>query len=817
VAVVVATFDNVTLARATVRSASADGRLQCLVVDVDGAYRSIGAEQVVSLEEAVGRLDLAQQAVSAAATLGSGDFTFYAGVLGAAFAEAKGGDGALVLAAGVHVLGDLRGVATETSVVVPFLDPAGLERRAAVAPVQVRRDRHSGLLSHEGSGLGALHSRALYAVRSAEQVALLLDLASGWRGASDALDAFAVATGAVVVRHEPLLIGAWRGVGKTQLDDRGRLLADGAVVRAVDLTAFDPQRPWLLDARAGVAPVLLLSSHPALAQVVRAEADRRLADEAAESVGGSGLELSPHPLRARIDPVLRTEARRAERSNAELPDLLGLGRGPDLEDWAFELTPPGHRQPVTRYLDALRRARPDLRRTFRNVPGRDSEPLARWALERSTRPSVLDTALLARAARISIDAQDRDAPAPRGPVLEGVNLVGFLTGELGVGASARLVDDALHTAEVTTSTFDIPRDLRSRREAQFRSSEPIVRETSLICVNAGDTPAVVEQFRPMLQQTRVIGMWYWELEEFPESQRIGFAHVDEVWAATDFMRDAIAKYAGKIPVRTVPPPLPQAGDDPGTLPARLGIPTDRPWFLFTFDFLSVATRKNPYGLVDAFTRAFKDWPAQDRPTLVIKTINADAYPEHAERLRLQIAERPDIMLLDIYLDNDERHVLVSHCTAFVSLHKAEGLGLTIAEAMAWGKPVIVTRYGGVMQFCNERNAFLVNWRPGTVEESTGPYQRGMVWAEPDLDHAAALIRSVIEDPGRAASVGARAARDIKELHNAEIAGARMREVLREGNEHWKATRAEQGTPARHESRPGRTRRIASAVRRRKPE
>src|SRR5262249_35747538 len=140
----------------------------------------------------------------------------------------------------------------------------------------------------------------------------------------------------------------------------------------------------------------------------------------------------------------------------------------------------------------------------------------------------------------------------------------------------------------------------SRRGAQFRESSPVLHDTTLVCVNGAETHGLAPQLQDFLNRTHVIGMWYWELADFPASQRAGFAHVDEVWAATDFMRDAIAEHAGDIPVRTVTPPLPQAGDDPGRVPERWGIPADKPWFLFTFDFLSGATRKNPFGLVEAF-------------------------------------------------------------------------------------------------------------------------------------------------------------------------------------------------------------------------
>jgi glycosyltransferase involved in cell wall biosynthesis len=444
-----------------------------------------------------------------------------------------------------------------------------------------------------------------------------------------------------------------------------------------------------------------------------------------------------------------------------------------------------------------------VQREFPQVPGPDSEPLARWALRSGVERSGLDSGLLTRAAEVTLEAAARssadDAQDER-PLPSGVNLVGYLAGEVGLGESARLVDEALQAAGVATSTHDVSHRIRSRRGAGFRKSAPVTFDTTLLCVNGAETDVIAPQIADLLRRTRVIGMWYWELEDFPALHRVGFRHVDEVWAATDFMREAIAKHAGEIPVRTVTPPLPQAADDPGVLPERYRIPPDRPWFLFTFDFLSQATRKNPFGLVDAFTRAFQDRPVDQRPLLVIKTINAVHYPADAERLRLQILGRDDVRFIDEYLPNDQRHVLVSHCTAFVSLHKAEGLGLTVAEAMAWGKPVITTAYGGVMQFCNTDNAFLVDWARGYVEETVGPYEQGRPWAEPDLEQAAAFMRVVVDDPERARALGTQAAKDIRELHNAETAGAHMREVLEQGAREWTGKQAQRPVSSSPETR-----------------
>lgn len=776
-AVVAATGDRIPAARLTVRSALLAGNLPCLVVDVDGAYRPVAGERVLTLSDAVRTEALRVEASTAAATLEPDEFAAYCSALGACAALGDGADGVLVLGAGILVVDDLRPLPADAAV-VPHADPGIVPSRADWQQARVVLDRSSGLLTVEGSGPGPVFSRAFYSVRTSAQAALLRVHAADWRVAGRALDLFAATADVTVLRDPSLLATAWRAIGETAAGDDGRVHVQGSPLRAIDLTSFDPRSAWIIDAHADGTPRLLLSEQPALAEMVHSAAGTLLADEV----------RAPVPSWARLDRALRSEARRAQDAGADLPDLVGLG-GPDLTEWALGLVPEDAPRPVARYLAAVRHGRADLQQAFREVPGPDATGLARWAQKSGVHEPFYDGALLARAATATLLAQPPGMPGRR-QLGRGVNLVGYLAGELGLGESARLVDSALQAAGVPTSTHDVSRDLASRRRADYRRSEPTIYRTSLICLNGAETAAVAPALRSLLKRTRVVGMWYWELEDLPESYRAGFQFVDEIWTATDFMREAIAKHAGDVPVRTVTPPLPQAGDDPGVVPQEFDIPSDRPWFLFTFDFLSMALRKNPYGLVEAFTRAFAHLSPGERPALVIKTINADRAPSDAERLRVQIAGRTDIRFIDAYLDNEQRHVLVSNCTAYVSLHKAEGLGLTVAEAMAWGRPVITTAYGGVMQFCTSDNSLLVDWRRGQVEQTSGPYAEGMAWAEPDLDHAARLMRQVVEEPARAAAVGMRAAEDIRVLHNARVAGRAMRDSLDEGDELWETMRTE---------------------------
>ena len=812
-AIVVATYSTLEGARSTVRSIHAAG-LSCRVVDIDGSYVAVGSETVTLFAELAQRVDAVAQAKMAAATLEPDELTFYAGTTAVAAALAEEDRDVVLVATGVTVLGDVDRFAASAGgnlAVLPRHDRLGLGHNGLSRALVTHAVEFGPVKEPRPSS--TLFTRSLVAFGRDARIDLLQQLASDWRYARGALDAHATTVGATVVRDDATLLSAWRGVDSPiTRDTDGTLLVGATPVVAVDLSKLDPEKPWILEPVEQVRPSLLLSEHPVLFDVVRQVAEERLADTV-----GRDAELTVPP-RELFDRVLRQEARRAHLMGGQIPDLLGID-GPaataaDVEEWALALVPAAHPRPVARYLAGVRALRRDVQEAYPHVPGNDSRKLGHWGVKYGPEARHVDPDLVRRAGEVTLAAQPSETTRRPGRRPEGVNLVGYLAAELGLGQSGRLVDAALHAAGVPTSTFDVSRRLPHRQSATYRVSEPHLYDTTLLCVNGAETGEVVKQVGDVVRGTRRVGMWYWELEDFPSNQAGGFRFVNEVWAATDFIRDAIAAKSPGVPVRTVVPPLPQREGDAPELPLRFGIDPTRPFFLFTFDFMSYAGRKNPYGLVEAFLKAFPE-RTPDGPQLVIKTINGEKKATDAERLRLQMSARDDLILIDEYLPNHERHVLVAHCTAYVSLHKAEGLGLTLAEAMAWGKPVIGTRYGGVVQFMNDENSFLVGWKPGSVPEDMGPYNKGLAWAEPDLDEAAALLRLVVEDPARAAAVGARAARDIRELHNVQVAGERMRQALEEGRTEWRAARraARAERRAAEEAARPLARRVASRARR----
>jgi glycosyltransferase involved in cell wall biosynthesis len=207
--------------------------------------------------------------------------------------------------------------------------------------------------------------------------------------------------------------------------------------------------------------------------------------------------------------------------------------------------------------------------------------------------------------------------------------------------------------------------------------------------------------------------------------------------------------------------------------ARVGLSADRFVFLYLFDFHSYAERKNPLGLIQAFKKAFGD---QEDVELLIKCSHSSFAPRTLALLR-QACSGSNIKLYDGVLAREAVYGLMAICDCYVSLHRSEGFGLTLAEAMNLGKPVIATAYSGNVDFMTSSNSFLVNYGLVEIERDYGPYKKGGIWAEPDLNHAAQLMRHVYEDQGEAATVGQRAREDVwRLLHPSAVAGI-MRDRL----------------------------------------
>jgi len=240
-----------------------------------------------------------------------------------------------------------------------------------------------------------------------------------------------------------------------------------------------------------------------------------------------------------------------------------------------------------------------------------------------------------------------------------------------------------------------------------------------------------------------IGYWPWELEKWPDAWKEITSLLDEVWVSTQHTYDSLAPITS-LPVHIMPMavdlgPVSRKGRRFFRLP-------DKPFlFCFSFDLNSSMHRKNPQACLDAFTRAFPpDSYGNERVGLVIKAHRPSALNQEWESLKGVAAKDRRIIIIEQTLPRPDLLALYKACDCFLSLHRAEGFGRGIAEALLLGLEVFATGYSGNVDFCSPPHAHLVDYRLVKVKKGQYPYSQGQVWAEPDIDHAAELMRQLVD-------------------------------------------------------------------------
>jgi glycosyltransferase involved in cell wall biosynthesis len=360
----------------------------------------------------------------------------------------------------------------------------------------------------------------------------------------------------------------------------------------------------------------------------------------------------------------------------------------------------------------------------------------------------------------------------------GVNLVGHLEAESGIGEVARHLLTALDAAGVPVLPVSIDAPASPRRPGVPSARVPAAPfGTTVACLNAGQMPLVHGRLgRALVEGRRMVGVWWWETPAFPPDLAPAFAYVDEVWTGSAHVAAAVRRAApADVPVVALPLHVAAERPVPPAERARLGLPGGVV-FLCSFDHNSVLARKHPLGAIEAYRRAF---PPGSGTALVVKSLNGDRHPAEHRRVLEAAAGRDDVLVRDGRVSPDERDALVASCDCYVSLHRAEGFGITLAEAMLFARPVIATGWSGNLEFTDDDTALLVRHRLVPVGPGAEPYAAEDVWAEPDLAHAAELMRAVAADPDAARRLGERGRRRVLERYAARRVGDALAARLRE--------------------------------------
>ena len=389
----------------------------------------------------------------------------------------------------------------------------------------------------------------------------------------------------------------------------------------------------------------------------------------------------------------------------------------------------------SRYWDEVRAGRDDLAFAFPDPEGASAQDFREWCRNRFV--TELSSPLLSA----PFDPAELVEVPKEGDREPGVNVVGYLTKGFGLGVVARTITDHAQRSELPIAELPY---WRSSSPTEVDVSPPYVLpyRCNLVVVTADQLRFLMAETPSALWSDHFnAAYWFWEAEEVPERFVSAASIFHEVWVATEFVRGALER-ALDIPVRRVPLPVRPLWEN--EFPLGTGdLDSESCRFLVTLDLNSVMARKNPGAAIDAYQRAF---PVEvpGGPSLLVKTMNGHLHPADLHSLTRRAAHRSDIEVRDEVLSRSDQDALIASSSCLVSLHRSEGLGLHLAEAMALGVPVIATGYSGNLDFMNDSNSILINYELVDIDDA-GPYTGCGKWAEPDVEAAARAMQELEGD------------------------------------------------------------------------
>lgn len=438
---------------------------------------------------------------------------------------------------------------------------------------------------------------------------------------------------------------------------------------------------------------------------------------------------------------------------------------------------------ISPYALRLHTQRPDLQKAFPDPHNAHEEAYARWFIQANEHPIIYHATYtepirqaLQKPPALRANGLQKSAIA-RASLQTGVNIIGYSYSETGIGQVTRSMALALNQvgfpfAVNTITAHDLARK-NDRSLDRFEQGTPY--NISIFNVNADMTFEIRRSLGADLYKNRYnIGCWLWELATFPPRWIPCFDVYDEIWVPSRFIQETVQPYTHKpvvlAPITIDLPPVQHISRQ------ALGLPEDRFIALFMFDANSIIERKNPWAVIEAYAKAFTPAEQREKTLLVMKVNNLNRFPTEYQRL-IEALNRVGGILLDSYFDRDQVNALLYHSDAYISLHRSEGYGLTLAEAMFYGKPTIGTNYSANTDFMAEDTAYLVPYELTPLTQDYYPYEVGNLWADPDTEAAAAYLRQIYTDPQAAQAQGQRAAQYIRQNLSPQAVGELLKNRL----------------------------------------
>jgi len=359
----------------------------------------------------------------------------------------------------------------------------------------------------------------------------------------------------------------------------------------------------------------------------------------------------------------------------------------------------------------------------------------------------------------------------------GVNISGYINKQFGLGEGVRSNIRSIQTTDIPYVINDfnivISKHIGDDKQNNLEISTGNPYNINLVQINIDRLHSVIQETDNSYFANKYnIAFWAWELENFPAESKVFFSLFNEIWVPSNFCTEAISKVS-PIPVIKVMHSI-EIGDTPFTR-KDFNLPDDKFIFLTMFDYYSSIARKNPIATIDAYEKAFGK--NNSETILVIKSSLSSDFPAEKKLLMNKIKENDSIILIEEILERDQLYSLMNCADCFISLHRSEGFGLTMAEAMYLGKPVIATAYSANTEFMTINNSFLVKYNLVSTGNQYYFSTDKDFWADPDISHAAELMKWVTDHPEKSKDVAKMGQVDVRKYLSPKKIGEKIEERL----------------------------------------
>ncbi|NJB82892.1 glycosyltransferase [Wenyingzhuangia aestuarii] len=355
----------------------------------------------------------------------------------------------------------------------------------------------------------------------------------------------------------------------------------------------------------------------------------------------------------------------------------------------------------------------------------------------------------------------------------GVNYIGYFNEPCGLTEASISNVKALESVGVDVNVvsylFNHKRDIYDHQKKEDSKKYGI----NIFHINLGTIKQFVRKTgKKQFKNKYNVAFWVWEFKEIPEDIIPYMSLFDEIWTASDFCVEIFSK---KSPCPVVNIPHPIQIQSSGFTRAHFGLDEDKFTFLTIFDSHSAILRKNPYAVIEAFQKTFGK--ENKDVVLLVKSIGLDDFPEDKKKMEFFLKGSSNIKIINKRVSRQELTGLIENSDSLVSLHRSEGFGLTMAEAMYFKKPVIATGYSGNMVFMNMKNSFPVQYLLKPLEDSHGMLKKGFIAADADIQDASLKMRKVFENSQSVIDIVANGQKTIKKDFSYIAIGNKMKERL----------------------------------------